>query len=295
MDKDTEISNMYIQFGKQSSDKKNRVSLSICSSVTFRGTIRGRGEKHHRIIFFLLAAMFAFLINSFRTAQADWYPSYAGSSNYGADYVGASIDALNHDYPGETPAYSKLTLDIHGYPQNYWACGPYVEGDSLCASAGIHCPSETIPTMTGCPTMDRQCDICGNEGDPVNVLSGDVVEEATDFTTQGADRLSLTRYYNSSASYVFACAAPYNSAQGPYYSRFGYNWRSQYDRYIVGFQSGSGCVPLSGSITQVNVIRADGTPVHFTNSGGSWYAAYCSICGSTGPAWSSSSDPRHNV
>ena len=64
------------------------------------------------------------------------------------------------------------------------------------------------------------------------------------------------RYYNSATAY------PVNlGPQG--YSRFGWGWRSEYDRKLI-------FTPSSGTPTSVDVLTADGNPLHFVPSGGGW-------------------------
>lgn len=63
-------------------------------------------------------------------------------------------------------------------------------------------------------------------GDPVTVGTGSLFEEATDYTTGGQNRLTLTRYFNS--------VAPVND-----FTTFG-NWRSNYDSFIYIPSSGNG-------------------------------------------------------
>ncbi|MFN3828413.1 MAG: DUF6531 domain-containing protein [Micavibrio sp.] len=58
-------------------------------------------------------------------------------------------------------------------------------------------------------------------GDPINVATGNLYEEVTDYATAGTNPLSLTRYYNSQ-SYT----------RNLYPAMLGVNWRSNYDRYL---------------------------------------------------------------
>jgi len=118
------------------------------------------------------------------------------------------------------------------------------------------------------------------------VATGNHYEQVIDFTTRGQDVLTLVRSYNSDLNYVNSSAAAYSGATTPYQSRFGFAWRSQYDRFI-GALSG-----LSTSSTQIDAYRGDGNPVHFILSSGVWYVSYWNRA--TG-AYSAATDPRHNV
>jgi len=274
---------------------RGTTTVSIGATALRIGEIAAMSFARFVLILFLVLQ--AGLVSAIDTpAHADWYPSYSGSSDYGADYVGAAEDDLSHAYSWMSGAG---TNSYFGWINEFDVCGPWLP-TRLCGIATNKCPNGQFVTETGCSTMDRpcNCNTLGNSApsgiaDPINVLTGAVYEEATDFTTQGSDRLSVQRYYSTDVSYAEQVYAAYNAAITPLTSRLGYNWRTQYDRYI-GPQSGG---LLSSSTTQIEAIRADGTPVHFTNSGSSWYAAYCNPCDTSSlyPQWSSSSDPRHSV
>jgi len=101
-------------------------------------------------------------------------------------------------------------------------------------------------------------------GDPIDLGTGNMYEEVTDYSTVGQNRLAFTRYYNSMAT-------PDTMA-----TTLGRNWRSNYDRYLR---------IISG--TEVDVERPDGQVISFvlvssvwtpdsdvdmtlTNSGSTW-------------------------
>lgn len=125
-----------------------------------------------------------------------------------------------------------------------------------------------------------------SQGNPINILTGNKYESATDFTTQGQYPLALVRSYNSNMNYVISKGPSYSAANLPFQSRFGLAWRSQFDRFVMSVGG------LSGSSTTIDAIRDDGNPVHFAKSAGVWYVAYWNP--STGN-WSASTNPRHNV
>ncbi len=81
-------------------------------------------------------------------------------------------------------------------------------------------------------------------GEPININSGNMSYQVTDYTTAGQNPLKFTRYYNSRGAFL-----------GP----LGVNWRSTYDRYIWIYSS-----------TAVAVQRQDGQTFNFTLSGGVW-------------------------
>jgi RHS repeat-associated protein len=97
------------------------------------------------------------------------------------------------------------------------------------------------------------CDTAGSPfcGDPITIGNGNVFEPVTDYETDGSNKLSFSRYYNSqSSSNIFAVA-------------LGRNWSSTYDRYLQ--------LTLSGSVvTGVTAERADGRMLNFTLNDGVW-------------------------
>jgi hypothetical protein len=84
-------------------------------------------------------------------------------------------------------------------------------------------------------------------GDPINIATGNVFEQVTDYETGGQNQMDFTRYYNSRGN-----ANVFGSA-------LGLVWRSTYDRYLF---------IISGSA--VYAERADGQIVDFVLSGGAW-------------------------
>jgi YD repeat-containing protein len=100
----------------------------------------------------------------------------------------------------------------------------------------------------------------GSSGDPVNIATGNVFYNVTDYSTQGANPLQLTRYYNSMTQQAgvttLVADLIYSSINAPS------NWRTNYDRYLQ--------FSPSTSPTQIIAERPDGQQIIFTNSGGPW-------------------------
>jgi len=82
--------------------------------------------------------------------------------------------------------------------------------------------------------------------DPIRIGTGNMFEEADDFSTKSRNPLAFARYYNSLADTNTQAVA------------LGWNWRSTYDRYL--------------RISTINVVaeRADGQELIFTNTNGQW-------------------------
>jgi RHS repeat-associated protein len=87
--------------------------------------------------------------------------------------------------------------------------------------------------------------------DPVSVNTGNVFEEAADYTTSGPNPLAFTRYYNSMGSPASLAVS------------LGRNWRTNYDRYLQFMYTGS----LPGTVM---AERADGQVLQFNLVDGVW-------------------------
>ncbi len=119
-----------------------------------------------------------------------------------------------------------------GAPQDYKTCVPNPNP--------THDHPEPDPNKT-CP------DGLIAQGDPVDISTGNVFEEITDYTTVGANPLAFIRYYNSMASDSTPATA------------LGRNWRSNYDRYLRGVTS-----------AEVDAERPDGKIITFILVSGVW-------------------------
>lgn len=87
-------------------------------------------------------------------------------------------------------------------------------------------------------------------GEPIDIASGNMAYQFTDYKTQGQNPLAFTRYYNSrgNASGIVTLAG-----------ELGVNWRSNFDRFLQ-----------INSPTQVTAERADGRQYIFTLVGSTW-------------------------
>lgn len=146
-------------------------------------------------------------------------------------------------------------------PISAWTVPPPVMPDNIIeVDSGTTKTRYTITSVTGCTssgstvdpnkTLGVTCDTpgCVSCGEPINVGTGNVFEQVTDYQTAGANKLVLARYYNSlgpSATYAV---------------RLGVNWRSNYDRY------------LRLSASSIVAERPDGRQVTFALSNGAWTA-----------------------
>ena len=91
-------------------------------------------------------------------------------------------------------------------------------------------------------------------GEPINLATGNIFRQETDYTTAGENPLTFKRYYNSLGN--TAEIAGVNIIT--YATSMGTNWRSNYDRYL---QLGS---------STVNAERPDGQILTFTLQGSTW-------------------------
>jgi YD repeat-containing protein len=216
-------------------------------------------------------------------------------------YAGAQT-SLFHNYPSTNSITSSgVSINTSGHISQIYVNG--LQPGLPHNTSGIATAACTIPaymSLPGCSTgprgpqgnpgitcLCRASKVGGiNVGDPINVATGELFEEATDFTTRGQDTLALVRSYNSDLNFVISTASAFSAATTPWQSRFGVAWRSQFDRFILSVSG------LSSSSTQIDAIRGDGNPVHFVKSSGIWYVAYWNPATTS---WSASTDPRHDV
>jgi RHS repeat-associated protein len=107
----------------------------------------------------------------------------------------------------------------------------------------------TYGVWTNPKVLGKSCPNKGKPhcGDPIDIGSGNVFEQVTDYETAGQNKLSLIRYYNSMASVDTLATV------------FGSNWRTNYDRYL-----------RLVSATEVDAERLDGQVVSFILVGSTW-------------------------
>ena len=121
---------------------------------------------------------------------------------------------------------------------------------SASAGSGPGSGSESeFDKSLGNPKDNSGCPLCGDlpSGDPIDVGTGNMFEQISDYQTSGANPLGFTRYYNSMGdAKTFA-------------TTLGTNWRSNYDRYL-----------RIVSASSVTAERADGQQVNFTSKSGAW-------------------------
>jgi YD repeat-containing protein len=87
-------------------------------------------------------------------------------------------------------------------------------------------------------------------GEPIDLGSGNVFDQVTDYETAGQNKLSLIRYYNSMET------------TGTYATGIGTNWRTNYDRYLH--------IINPSAIAGVVAERPDGSFVSFTSNSGTY-------------------------
>jgi RHS repeat-associated protein len=119
-------------------------------------------------------------------------------------------------------------------------------GKTGCTCGGTSGPTASTNTTT---TSPQGSSASPQAADPVNLATGNMFKEITDYTTAGPNPLSFIRYYNSLGN-------------GPGLSSLagspGTNWRTNYDRY------------LQIEATTIIAERPDGQQVDFSLSGSTW-------------------------
>jgi RHS repeat-associated protein len=103
------------------------------------------------------------------------------------------------------------------------------------------------------------------KGQPINIATGNMYEQVTDYTTIGTNPLALTRTYNS-MSY----------SRGLYPTLVGPNWRTNYDRYLRSVSSSLVTAERpDGRVINFKLVSSVWTPdtdvdVKLTNSGSTY-------------------------
>ncbi len=170
------------------------------------------------------------------------------------DWLGSGDDTAADGYP---------TLTSAGYIQptvfGTWT-GPRSLGRPISYAPEVPYPSSQAPTDQPDLNKPCPCDLAkrgtnlaqssvelAQRGDPIDIASGNVYEEVTDYSTVGTNPLAFTRYYNSMGSADTPATA------------LGRNWRSNYDRYLRNVTA-----------NEVDAERADGKIITFINVSGTW-------------------------
>lgn len=200
------------------------------------------------------------------------------SDSFGSDppvvhVISATSLAVTANVPNPVqsgPTAGALTPDGHSLYWVNWQGGPWkmdtVTNDTFAiniansfyftgiaiASAGNF--SSISPKSLGCscaaPHPEPNPVGQSTVGHPISVGTGNMFEQATDYTSAGANPLAVIRYYNSmgNATGVRTTLA----------SALGVNWRSNFDRFL---QIGS---------SKITAERANGQQLIFTLNNGLW-------------------------
>jgi hypothetical protein len=123
---------------------------------------------------------------------------------------------------------------------------------ACCVTKWGYVPQSAFGHWTSGKALGKPCDHSGAAscGEPIDLGSGNVFDEVTDYETAGQNKLSLIRYYNSLA------------AQDSYATSMGNNWRTNYDRYLH--------IINPSAIYGVEAERPDGAVISFTSSAGTY-------------------------
>jgi YD repeat-containing protein len=110
-------------------------------------------------------------------------------------------------------------------------------------------PSSPVAALTDPPAKQPPCcpDPLTQAGEPIDLATGNMYSQVTDYSTSGQNPLNFVRYYNSMAG-----ALTYATSLGP-------NWRHNYDRYLRVIDS-----------SNVIAERPDGKQIGFTLVGSVW-------------------------
>ena len=108
-------------------------------------------------------------------------------------------------------------------------------------------------------TMGGLCSYPGKcqAGEPIDVATGNVFEQVTDYQSGGLNKLSFVRTYNSLQNAANA---------GTLATTLGKNWRSNYDGHLKITSSG-------GTVTSIAAERPDGQVLTFVPNGSGGYSS----------------------
>jgi RHS repeat-associated protein len=191
--------------------------------------------------------------NAYVSDLASWSTSATGigSLNSGSNYItsgsrfGFSNGQLLGGVMGTTSSSSPIAppvIEIDGIysPTNDDAYSQWPSSPPFTAGA--------VESSPGIWTNGKQLGPCAcGTGDPIDIGSGNVYEQVTDYTTVGQNPLAFVRYYNSMA--VLDTLA----------TGLGRNWRHNYDRYL-----------RIVSATEIDAERATGQFIRFVLVSGTW-------------------------
>jgi Domain of unknown function (DUF6531) len=237
----------------------------------------------------LLTALALFVLATPRAAQAQsgyyWTPAYPGYSagcvnvggyaacnspmascqSYAAqagDHIISFVPArrLNEYYSctvgtniyGVTPIYLSCPAGYSADPNSSVGCVPkanQVMSGAALGGSGEMCPLPAGELTGGC--SKEVSDIgTANRGEPVDVGTGNVFYQATDYSTAGPNPLRFIRYYNS---------------RGTFYSALGANWHSNFTPHLeVVRRCCSGGLP--GRLSRLTSAAATGCPMRIWTS-----------------------------
>lgn len=180
---------------------------------------------------------------SYSAAGVGLQVNYGGAFS-GTAYVGASSGPDLYPVPEFTGILSPnadWTSPIDGVPLTGSVLLPFLiditlGGNAYKGASGYLSPStfsvtpiSVLGELLGCGCVGDVGDTGGTAvGQPINLASGNMYEQATDYTTAGANPLRLTRTYNSKGNSAQVAGLKYVTLA----TSMAANWRTNYDRYL---------------------------------------------------------------
>jgi RHS repeat-associated protein len=168
----------------------------------------------------------------------------AAQLEWGAGLQGAG-DLMPNGFTGTLPPLAQWVIPGGGNSADYiFQTGARIDMFGACPASGGGSAGSGDNKALGNANLTPGCITCGA---PINLGTGNMFEQVTDYQTSGQNRLSFTRYYNSLGSAATLATA------------LGTKWRSNYDRYL-----------RIVSASSVTAERPDGAEVIFTLNSGAW-------------------------
>jgi RHS repeat-associated protein len=145
-------------------------------------------------------------------------------------------------------------------------CTSTFSGRTPCLGTSVHfCYTNEAKTAGGGCKIVEDLKCKASIGHPIEIDSGQVIEDVTDWSSGGTYKLQLKRYYGS-MTYTMAV---------PNYSRFGNAWRSNFDSLAIYSHPNSLASP--GLTHRIDITLPNTKEVSFKYNGTKWQSVVAKI------------------
>jgi RHS repeat-associated protein len=224
-------------------------------------------HKNLFAVFLILTSILVGLVFQLNLSFAGtWTAAHcAGTGGEGQGYAIATADqaCLWPTAAAAETCTGTSVISCVSYSNNL-ACKQAPPDDRMpCGGGAIHsCNAGEFMNASGMCVRRVKCKHCGlGLGNPVDVTTGEKVQEEIDWSSGGDHPLVFRRLYNSFSDSIIA----------PNYSRLGPKWRSNFDGAATYVLSAGVTSPNAAAINdRVHMMLPDGNEYSFVMSGGVW-------------------------